>query len=507
MPDIFETGKKRCGKQNSQTPLDLCSPQRKKLCKNNDNMPALEECVFSFGWPSRKVSELKRHQIEAALLSETDYLSRACDGSLSSYKGTREKEIKNHLSPCSISSPVHVAYTYGKKEDGISSSALGNIIPAYDEKIDNISIVSGVSADCLDSSDDIHIDQDQSKSFLKSCSFERSLLHERKPPARHEIFEFGSDDIGIKKRWTDYCDITEDEIDLEICGRDLQCDAAPPFQYSPITQYDMHGISEFPIRDSVNPSLLLRNILPDSSKQVWKCTSSWQSFRSGWFPLTAEEIVGIKFLDDDAIYKNLVEGCPEFRKSTVHGYSAQREDRDLKHIHENTKYSWPQQNCSFMKFSPDNKREIENTKYSWLQHNCSFMKSSPDDKREIGESRWGDFENMFTPRPFRRFIETDWSLSPLCGEERPKNYSVASLYETSPAEHESGRPDSRNQVTMLNRKKSSIRSHSAPPFYKGKKRYLDLTDSSTMLSAKCNFQNTCVTLSSAGLLAMPTFVH
>ncbi|KAL0431017.1 UNVERIFIED_CONTAM: DNA mismatch repair protein MLH3 [Sesamum radiatum] len=47
---------------------------------------------------------------------------------------------------------------------------------------------------------------------------------------------------------------------------------------------------------------------------------------------------------------------------------------------------------------------------------------------------------------------------------------------------------------MFSRKKSSARSHSAPPVYKGKKRYMDLTDSPTILSTRSNFPNTCASM-------------
>ncbi|KAL8549991.1 hypothetical protein ACS0TY_008713 [Phlomoides rotata] len=464
-PGTFETGKKRFRKQNSPTPLDIGSPQLKKICKIQDNLPDLEGFVVSSGKPFRKVSDFKKHPTEADLLSETDYLSQACDGSHAVYDGIREKEIKNHLSPFSVSSPpLHVAYTYGKKEDGISSSVLRNILPAHYEKIDNVSRECGVSVDCLDFGDDIHIDQGRSKSFLRSCSFEKSLLHERKPPGRDDMFEFGSDDTEIKKRWFECCDSTKDETGLAICGPDLQSDAALPFQYSPMIQYDMHKILKFPIHDSIESSFLHRNVLPDFSKQVWNSTSSWQSFRSGWSPVTAKKTIGSKSFeeDDDAVYKDLFEGFSEFGTDTVHRYSAQHDLQDLKHC--------------------------PNTKFSWLDQNCSFTSFSPDYKRKTGEFCRGDIDDMFSPKPLKRFTETTWSLSPWCSEETPKNYSVASLYDTSPAEHEYGRHGSRNQVPMLNEKKP-LRSHSAPPSWKGKKRYMDLADSSTMFYAKGDLQN------------------
>lgn len=470
--------KKRCRKQNSLTPLDLGSPQLKKICKIQDTLPDLEEFVVSSGKPFSKVSDSKKHQTEAALLSETDYLSQACDGSHAVYDGIIEKQIKSHLSPFSVSSPLHVGYTYGKDEDSLSSSVLRNILPAYNEKIDYVSLASGVSVDCLDFVDDIHIDHGRRKSFLRSCFFEKSLLHEKKTPGRVNMFEFGSDNTGIKNRWFECCDITKDETDLAICGPNLQSDAAPPFQYSPMAQHDMHEILKIPIHDSIESSFLHRNALPHSSEQVWSSTSSWQSFRSGWSPITAKKAIGSKSFEaeeeDDAVYKDLVEGFSEFDKDAVNRYSAQQDLQDLKHGHENTKYSWLEQNCSFMNFSPD------------------F-------KRKTGGFRRGDIDDMFSPKPLKRFTET-WSPTPWCGEEIPKNYSAASFYDTFLAEHGCERFDSRNQVPMLNVEKKPLRSHSAPPSCKGKKRYLDLADSSTMFSAKGDLPNIRLAQSSTGLL-------
>ncbi|KAK6127564.1 hypothetical protein DH2020_038682 [Rehmannia glutinosa] len=528
MPNNFGSGKKRHKEQNCLTPLDLDSPQQKKLCNDYDNMADFEGWLSSHEKLSRKVSELSRHQEEAGLLSETDYLSRSSGGSSVGYRVTTNKEIRNNLSPCSVYSQPHVAYTFGKEEDDISST-LGNMFPAFDAKFDDISIESGVSADCLKFSDavhfdqepsrkflrscsfekglllernspaadenfelgsddikiekiasgvsagclkfndDVHFDQEPSRKFLRSCSFEKSLLHERNSPAVDESFELGSDDIRIEKRWIGCDDSMVEETNLAICGRDLHCKEAPLFQSSPMAEYDMHEILEFPVRDSVKSSLLFRNILPDSSKLGRKWTSSWQSFSSGWSPLTAEKFIGTKFLDDDeAIYHKSIKSCSEFGKDTIHGYSAERESDDVKHSNLNAKYRWQQQKCSIMNFSPDN-------------------------KREFSEFQWGDFENMFSLKPFKRFNGTNWSPLPSYGEESPRKYSVPSLYDKSAVANKCGKPDIRNQETMLYRKKRSIRSHSAPPFHKGKKRYMDLTDSSTMLSTKSNFKNISAT--------------
>ncbi|KAL0304778.1 UNVERIFIED_CONTAM: DNA mismatch repair protein MLH3 [Sesamum angustifolium] len=458
-PNTSDSGKRRSRKQNSGPSLDLCCRQQKKLCKNYENIPVLEECVSSLGKPFRTVIEPKKNQIEVGLLSETDYLSRPSDRSLAGYEASVKKEIGSYPSPCNVFSPLHVAYAYGRKEDSISSSASRTILPAFD---DNILIESGIDADCLKFNDEMYTVQDPGKSFMRNCSFDRSFLDEKKSPARGDRFEFECDDLRTENEWVDCDDDRVDQIDLAICGRDIHCNGASPFQPSPASEYDMHQISKFPIRDSAETSLVIRDLLPDSSKQVWKC-SSRQSFWSG--PLTAEEKFGIKFHDDDgdALCRTSVEGFSEFCK---HGYSGQRD---------------------VLKFSN------LNTKDSWQQKNCSFMVFSPDEKREIGEFHWGEFDKMFSPKPVKRFSETDWS--PLRSyEESLKNYSVPSLYGIRQWEHDCGQPDSRNQETMSSRKKSSARSHSAPPVYKGKKRYLDLTDSPTILSARSNFQNTCASM-------------
>ncbi|XP_020554294.1 DNA mismatch repair protein MLH3 isoform X2 [Sesamum indicum] len=459
MPNTSDSGERRSRKQNSGPSLDLCCRQRKKLCKNYDNMPVLEECVSSLGKPFRTVFEPKKHQIEAGLQSETDYLSRQFDRSLAGYEASAKKQIGSYLSPCNVLSPLHVAYAYGRKEDGISSSASRTILPAFD---DNILVASGVDADCLKFNDDIYTVKDAVKSFMRNCSFDRSFLDEKKSPARGERFEFECDDLRTENKWVDCDDGRVDRIDLPICGRDIHCNGASPFQPSPASKYDMHEISKFPVRDSAETSLVIRDLLPDSSRRVWKC-SSRQSLWSG--PLTGEEKFGIKFHDDDddTLCRTSVKGFSEFCK---HGYSGERDA--LKFSNLNAKDSWQQQNCSFMVFSPD-------------------------EKREFGEFHLGEFDKMFSPKPVKRVSETDWS--PLGSyEESLENYSVPSLYGALQWEHEYGQPDSKNQETMFSRKKSSTRSHSAPPVYKGKKRYLDLTDSPTILSARSNFQNTCASM-------------
>ncbi|CAI9758074.1 unnamed protein product [Fraxinus pennsylvanica] len=61
------------------------------------------------------------------------------------------------------------------------------------------------------------------------------------------------------------------------------------------------------------------------------------------------------------------------------------------------------------------------------------------------------------------------------------------------ADHEYRKPRSRNQDTMsaTDNKRSSRSSYSAPPFYRGKKRFLALSVSSTMVSEKINSQTSC----------------
>lgn len=446
----LESGKGRCRKQNSLIPPDICSPDWKKPCKDHDYTLPLEETVFTFEKSCRKNSELKKHEVEADLICDTDYISQECDKSLVG---------KNHMSPWNVSSPIHVTNTYGRNKNDLSS-AIENIFPAYNEN-DSMSIVCGGSIDCLYSDDE---DQDHSMSFLRGCSFDKALMQERSSPSRFERFEFGCNGHGTKRRRIDCCDITKDEINLVLCDGDFQCSAAQPFQYSPGTKFGMHGMLVSPVRDLVKSSFL-GNTLSDS-EQFWIPTSSLQSFRFGWSPVAMKELTGIKFCDEDSypIDKSFVEGHTGFGKDIIHGYPTQGEVQDLRH-------------------------SLEDAEYNWMQHNCSFMEFPPDTKREIGETQW-DFENLFT--------DADWSPSPFFGEESLENYSGTTSNDTSPNECERGMQNGGNKGMLLNRKKSFTRSHSAPPYYRGKKRFLDLTD--TSFQSATNFQNIFAGHSSTGLL-------
>ncbi|GFQ03795.1 DNA mismatch repair protein mlh3 [Phtheirospermum japonicum] len=467
MPDTFGSGKKRCRKQNLQAPLYLDSPRQKKLCKDYDNTSDFEGRVSSYRKLCRKVPELNKHHKEASILSEMDYPSRLCGGSVKSSRVTVNKEIRNDPSPCRVYSRPHVAQTFGKVEDDISST-LENTLSAFDAKINNISIASGVAADSL-KFNDVHLDQEPSRFFLRSCSSGRNLLHERNSLAIDERFQLGSDDIGIEKTWIDCDDSMGDKINLAMCGRFPYCEEPILLQSSPITQYDMHEILEFPMWDSVKSSLVFGNTLLESSNLSRKWTTSRQCFSSGWSPLTAEKNIGIKYLDDDdSSYGNLIEGCYKFGKDTIHGYYAQGEGEDFK-------------------------LSNLNSKYGWLQQKGSFVNISPDSKSESGEFRGGDDDNMFSPKSYKIFRETDWSLLPSYGEESPRNYPLPSLHDTSPTSIECEIRNIRNQKTTLDNKKMFIRSHSAPPFHKRKKRFMDLTNSSTMLSTKSNYWNISAT--------------
>ncbi|KAL3828072.1 hypothetical protein ACJIZ3_016874 [Penstemon smallii] len=436
-PATCESGRKRCQKQNSQADLNLSSPQLKKPSKNYDNVPDWEECLSPMGKRS-KISKLKKHQSEAGFLSETS----------------------SHLSPCRVFSPEHhqiVAYTSSKQEDGISSAALVDKLPKFDV---NASTRSGVSADYLEFSDDI--DKDLKKSFLRSCSFRRSL-HDRTPS--DERLGFGSDGFRLTKEWANFDDSIVDEVKQVFCGREKHIDVSPPFQLSPITQFDKRERSKFPL-------VVIRNNMSDSYEQVQKLSSSQQCFPPVWSPISEEKIATIQ--EYDVIYENLIENHPEFGEDTIYKYSSWREHEDRIESNLNTRGSWQQQNDSFLNFSPYPKV-------------CTYP------KREIGEFRWGDFESSLSPSPSKRPRVIDWSLLPCYGEESPKIYSMPSLYGTTSMEPGCGRLYRRNQETMYIRKKRSIRSNSAPPFHKGKKRYLNLSDSS-VLSEKSNTQTISRTL-------------
>ncbi|KAG6387679.1 hypothetical protein SASPL_152871 [Salvia splendens] len=343
-----ESGKRRCQTQTSLVPVDVCSTHWDKPYENHDNSLALEETIFESGKSFRKVLEFENFEGEADLLPENDYISQACDGSMVGEKGFRGKETINQISPWCVSSPLHVAKTYGRKKDDLSS-ALGYILPATNENVDSRSIASGASIDCHYFGDNRHIDEEYGISFLRSCSFDKSLMKERRSPSKDARFEFGRDGRA-KRRRIDCCDIVEDDI---------------------------HSVMlESPVRDSVKSSFLGNN-LPDS-EQFWESTSSCHSFRSGWSPLTRKE-TEIKFLD--------------------------------------------------------NREILGDTKYNRLQQDCSFTNHSPD--KEIGESQL-DFENLFSFKPFKRFTDAYWSLSPVHCEESPKNFTGAPSDDTSPDEREHG---------------------------------------------------------------------
>ncbi|XP_047973390.1 DNA mismatch repair protein MLH3 isoform X1 [Salvia hispanica] len=435
-----ESGKRRCQTQTSLVPVDVCSTHWDKPYENHDNSLGLEETTFESGKSCRKVLGFENFELEADLLPENDYISQACDGSMVG-------ETINQISPWCVSSPLHVAKTYGRKMDDLSS-ALGYILPATNENVDSRSIASGASIDCHYFGDNRHTDEEYGISFLRSCSFDKSLMKERRSPSKDARFEFGRDGRA-KRRRIDCCDIVEDDINSVMLGGDVECSALQPFQFSPVTRHDIDGMLESPGRDSVKSSFLGDN-LPDS-EQFWESTSSWHSFRSGWSPLTRKE-TEIKFLDNSnyPIEKTSVEGHSGLGKDILHRCPIQGEI-------------------------------LGDTKYNRLQQDCSFTNHSPDE--EIGESQL-DFENLFSLKPFKRFTDAYWSLSPVHCEESLKNFTEAPSDDTSPDECEHGMHNCTNQGTLLNKKMCFSKSHPAPPYYSTKRGFLDLTDTTSLSAIK-----------------------
>ncbi|CAA0835116.1 MUTL protein homolog 3 [Striga hermonthica] len=480
--DTFGRGKKRCWKHKFKAPLFLDSPQAKKICNDYDDMLDFDGCVYSNGKPPRKVSELIKNQKEIGSLCEVGYHSRSHGGSLvgygvtgrlhsgsvTGYETTTRNEIRDDPSPCIVYSRSYAKYTFGEDEDRLSLD-LENSLPELNAETDNIPTATVAASDDLQFSDGTNLHQEPSRKFLRSCSSGRKLKFDRNSPVMDERFQLRGDDNRIEKSWNDCDDSMDDKIGANVFGMDRHHEEASVFQYASRAQFDMHERVEFRTSDSDMSSSVFAKISPNSFSLVPNCSPNWQCFRSGWSPFTAEDNIGIRFNDnDESTYDGLNEGCPEL-------YCTQGEGEDFNY------------NNSISRFPRS-------------QLNCSFVDMSPDRKSENNEFHWGNFDYMFSPKSFKNFRKRDWSLLSPCGQQSPRNHLVPSSYNPSPMVNEREKPNLGNQKTHSNGRKIFIRSHSAPPCHKRKKRYIDLTCTSSMLSTKSNFQNIPRTLESTTFL-------
>ncbi|GER51106.1 MutL DNA mismatch repair protein [Striga asiatica] len=480
--DTFGSGKKRCWKHKFKAPSYLDSPQAKKHCNDYDDRLDFDGCVYSYGKPCRKVSELIKNQKEIGSLCEVDYQRRSHGGSLAGYgvtgrlhsgsvtgyETTTRNEICDDPSPCVVYSRSHAKYTFSEDEDRLSLYS-ENSLPELDAETDDIPTATVAVSDDLQFSDGTNLHQEPSRKFLRSCSSGRKLMFDRNSPVMDERFQLRGGDNRTEKSWNDCDDSMDDKIGANVLGMDRQQEEASIFQYASRAQFDMHEIVEFPTWDSDMSSSVFAKIPPESFSLDPNCSPNWQCFRSGWSPFTAEDNTGIRFNDnDEATYVGLNEGCPEL-------YCTQGEGEDFNYNNSITRFRRSQLKCSFVNMSPD--RNSENIEF-----------------------HWGNFDYMFSPKSFKNFRKRDWSLLSPCGQQSPRNCLVPSSYNPSPMVNELENPDLGNRKTPSDGRKIFIRSHSAPPFHKRKKRYIDLTCTSSMLSTKRNFQNIPRTLESTTYL-------
>ncbi|KAL2522157.1 DNA mismatch repair protein MLH3 [Forsythia ovata] len=464
--------------QNCQTSAGLPSAQLKNLSENCDNMPAWKECTSSRGNLYKKVSEGKWNKREAGFVCHNDYLSQSCDGTLADCGLALRKDSSTHLSPCNVFSEEHHDFVRDtdRQLNGILCSGWEDVLPKIDAKMNKVSEGGVLFDDCLEHSDDADVSQDLRRSFLRSCFFQRSLINDRTSLASDEEFEFGSNDFKIKQKCIEGDGRVVDEINQSFYGKTVQRDGSPLFQSSPRTPYGTLKGSECLSGDLVKSSFVARKSfneenrnLPDMFRQVWKHGSNQRSLSRGCFPMTSEPKHGTKFKDDDFTDISIHESHFRFGGDSTHDYYTHTEGEDCIISTNNTEENVHLEKCSFMNSCPD-------------------LKGCADHRREISEFYGFDLEDSYSPSPLKRFRETDWSPLASQGEESPTNFSVPSPHYTLPAYHEYEKSSSRNQeiTSATDIKKSSRRSKSAPPFYRGKQRFLALSDSSTMVSGKIN---------------------
>ncbi|XP_022884656.1 DNA mismatch repair protein MLH3 isoform X2 [Olea europaea var. sylvestris] len=477
MAGTCQSGRRTFKNHNFGTSAGFPSAKLKNLPENCDNIPAWKECISSRGNPH--VSEGKRNKRETGFVCHTDCLSQSRDGTLADCGVAERKDSSTHPSSCNALSVEHHDFVRDIDEqlNDILCSGLEDVFPKIDANMNKVSKGRVLLDDCLESSDDADVRQDPGRSFLRSCYFQRSLLNDRPSLASDEEFEFGSDDFNIEQKCVEGDDRVVNEINQKFYGKSLKRDGSPVFQSSPRTPCRTLKGSECLSGDLVNSSLSARNSFneknhnpPDIFRQGWKYGPSQQSLSPGSFPVTSEPKLETKFKDDDFTDIHICENHFKFGGDATYDYST-RTGEDCIIAINNIKENMHLEKYSFMNSSPD-------------------LKDCADHRREHDEFYGFNLEDSYSPSPLKRFRETDWSSLPSCSEKRPTNFSVPSTHYTLSANDKYGKPCSRNQETMsaIDIKKSSRRSKSAPPFYRGKQRFLTLSDPSTMVSGEINSQ-------------------
>ncbi|CAN4083588.1 unnamed protein product [Withania somnifera] len=461
VPVNYEIGKKRCRDQSCKATLELPSPQPKKLtgeCTVRREIQSPQNILFE--------SASEKHDPESRFLRQIRSSSQSIDGSLAHCKvGVNWKSRSSALPRSSNVLPIEDDFLNNKFNSSASSSCKSVCLLGSGWEVESQTIVAGRSTEDASFRESFELDDSSSvmherrKPFMRSCSLHRSLIHDGASFDSDEDIKFEKSDYRSKQNHT------EDDFGVEF---ELVDDVNQVLnQRSPRgkeiyfekfsrckTQSKALQRSKFLSGDSERSSLT-KDILEEDDHLMGlvKQTdgSGLLSFSPEPSPLPPDPLLGTRFQDVNSyIAENGIGTSVKREVGITYNFGSMEHNLLVPAI-----YNFEEEDCLFS--NP-------------AKFDVNFYSCSREDMGSIGEI---DSLDVYRSGPFEFYYDGD-DLSHIHshGEENLNNCLIPRVMLSSRVgvdSHKRIDAGKRGKTDELIWKKKGRRSHSAPPFYQGKK--------------------------------------
>lgn len=462
--------KKRYRTQFCQASLELPSPRKKMLVKEFKYLSPCKSNRGSCLKSSRKPAKFDEHQVETGFACETNYSFQLHDGVFSPCRDAVDQENCRHLER--PDGGVYFAehnflednFTTERSNghvDCIGGTGCNGVSLKLDVDMPDISQLSGgLFADCFevgDAEQGIRETLREEKPFVRGCSSRRDLLSDRALSSSHKRFRYYETWLGHVDRG----DIGETDNTNHLFDSWQEERPSVRSITRRLAQDDMSMDADIPARDSMQLFSVTkecfdkdRDIKPESDDHSQKCESKHVTFKPKWSCVTPnpyKKIVpreGEHFMDDYVLEKN-------FERAS-YAYSADREDTD----------------------SISGNAGMQNN-FDWGE--CSSSRCMESDFKDYGSSQ-NDICNFHNDT-------SDYDLFPVSFDKYSneirkygieaceKNKSITSCELLHHVPTATWVDEDKDQRTLFSchgktHRKRPRRSRSAPPHYRGKKKFL-----------------------------------
>ncbi|XP_070024073.1 DNA mismatch repair protein MLH3 isoform X1 [Nicotiana sylvestris] len=442
-----EIRKKRCRARSCNPTLELPSPQPKKLTEEYSVRREIQSSQ-NILWGSAS----EKHDPESRFLCQTESSNRSVDGSTGHC--TMGVNWKSRSSPQPFSSNVFSIgddFPENKFNSPASSSHKSDCQLGSGWKDECLTIVAGSSEEAsfmesLELDYSSNVTHDRRKPFMQSCSSRRSQIHDGASFDSDEDIKFKISDYGIKR------DILEDDYSVKFEVVDVVNQVLDQrFPRGKELFFENFSGCRTQSKDILDED----NHLLDFVKQTENCDSSQLPFSSDPCPLLPVPLLGTRFQDvDPYIAENGIETSVKDEIGVTYNFGKHNLLGPALH-------NLGKEDCLFR---------------SSAKFDLNFNACSVEDMGRIGVH---DPQDIYSSGPSEFYYDGgDLSRVHSHGEENLNNYLIPRAMLSSRVDGDSHKwIDTGNQGITDKLRRHSGRSHSAPPFYQGKKKFFSMSES------------------------------